>query len=80
MYVCVTCVAGSCPQSAESLILSSDLEVSGKVLEANGPSRHCHGEVDSSGFYKLCLSDLYPPGGLRSLAWFSAVVRLCPGS
>ncbi|CAK6960468.1 IgGFc-binding protein [Scomber scombrus] len=73
------CLGGSCPKcSSEHLALYSDPEACGKMLEVNGPFRHCHGKVDTSSFYKHCVSDLCLHGGLQpalchSLAEYTAV-------
>lgn len=73
------CLGGSCPKcSPERLARFSDPESCGKILEVNGPFRHCHGKVDPSSFYKRCVSDLCFHGGLQpalchSLAEYTAV-------
>ncbi|KAM6995326.1 IgGFc-binding protein [Tautogolabrus adspersus] len=73
------CLGGSCPKcSTERLALFSDPEACGKILEVNGPFRHCHGKVNPSSFYKRCVSDLCLHGGLQpalchSLAVYTAV-------
>ncbi|XP_051261445.1 IgGFc-binding protein-like isoform X2 [Dicentrarchus labrax] len=73
------CLGGSCPKcSSERLSRLSDPEACGKILEVNGPFRHCHGKVDPSSFYKRCISDLCLHGGLQpalchSLAEYTAV-------
>ncbi|XP_041798261.1 IgGFc-binding protein-like [Chelmon rostratus] len=73
------CLGGSCPKcSSERLVRFSDPEACGKILEVNGPFRHCHGKVDPSSFYKRCVSDLCLHGGLQpalchSLAEYTAV-------
>ncbi|CAJ1061665.1 LOW QUALITY PROTEIN: IgGFc-binding protein [Xyrichtys novacula] len=73
------CLGGSCPKcSSERLALFSDPEACGKILEVNGPFRHCHGKVNPSSFYKRCVSDLCLHGGLQpalchSLALYTAV-------
>lgn len=73
------CLGGSCPKcSSERLARFSDPEACGKILEVNGPFRHCHGKVDPSSFYKRCASDLCLHGGLQpalchSLAEYTAV-------
>ncbi|KAM9352917.1 IgGFc-binding protein-like [Symphorus nematophorus] len=73
------CLGGSCPKcSSERLARFSDPEACGKILEVNGPFRHCHGKVDPSSFYKHCVSDLCLHGGLQpalchSLAEYTAV-------
>ncbi|XP_070690944.1 IgGFc-binding protein [Pempheris klunzingeri] len=73
------CLGGSCLKcSSEHLTRFSDPEACGKILEVNGPFRHCHGKVDPSIFYKRCLSDLCLHGGLQSalchsLAEYTAV-------
>ncbi|KAM3613584.1 uncharacterized protein V6R79_001825 [Siganus canaliculatus] len=60
------CLGGSCPKcSPERLASFSDLEACGKILEVNGPFRHCHSKVDPSSFYKHCISDLCLHGGLQ---------------
>ncbi|XP_028281769.1 IgGFc-binding protein-like [Parambassis ranga] len=62
------CLGGSCPKcSSERLARFSDPEACGKILEVNGPFRHCHGKVDPSSFYKRCISDLCLHGGLQSV-------------
>ncbi|XP_074538742.1 IgGFc-binding protein [Halichoeres trimaculatus] len=61
------CLGGSCPKcSSEHLALFSDPEACGKILEVNGPFRHCHGKVNPSSFYKHCVSDLCLYRGLQS--------------
>lgn len=73
------CLGGSCPKcSSERLARFSDPEACGKILEVNGPFRHCHGKVDPSSFYKRCVSDLCLHEGLQpalchSLAVYTAV-------
>ncbi|XP_030248331.1 IgGFc-binding protein-like isoform X5 [Sparus aurata] len=73
------CLGGSCPKcSSERLARFSDPEACGKILEVNGPFRHCHGKVDPSSFYKRCVSDLCLREGLQpalchSLAVYTAV-------
>ncbi|KAE8288669.1 IgGFc-binding protein Fcgamma-binding protein antigen [Larimichthys crocea] len=73
------CLGGSCPKcSSENQARFSDPEACGKILEVNGPFRHCHGKVDPSSFYKRCVSDLCLHGGLQpalchSLAAYTAV-------
>lgn len=73
------CLGGSCPKcSPERLARFSDPESCGKILEVNGPFRHCHGKVDPSSFYKRCVSDLCLHGGFQpalchSLAEYTAV-------
>lgn len=73
------CLGGSCPNcSSERLARFSDPEACGKILEVNGPFRHCHGKVDPSSFYTRCLTDLCLHGGLQtalchSLANYAAV-------
>lgn len=52
--------------SSERLVRSSDPEACGKILEVNGPFKHCHGKVDPSSFNKHCISDLCLHGGLQS--------------
>ncbi|XP_008299291.1 IgGFc-binding protein-like [Stegastes partitus] len=73
------CLGGSCPEcSSADLARFSDPEACRKILEVNGPFRHCHGKVDPSSFYKRCVSDLCLHGGLQpalchSLADYTAV-------
>ncbi|XP_041649020.1 IgGFc-binding protein isoform X2 [Cheilinus undulatus] len=73
------CLGGSCPKcSSERLALFSDPKACGKILEVNGPFRHCHGKVNPSSFYKRCVSDLCLHRGLQpalchSLAVYTAV-------
>uniref|UniRef100_A0A3Q3EKG2 VWFD domain-containing protein n=1 Tax=Labrus bergylta TaxID=56723 RepID=A0A3Q3EKG2_9LABR len=73
------CLGGSCPKcSTERLAHFSDPEACGKILEVNGPFRHCHGKVNPSIFYKRCVSDLCLHGGLQpalchSLAVYTSV-------
>uniref|UniRef100_A0A3Q3GMI2 IgGFc-binding protein-like n=1 Tax=Labrus bergylta TaxID=56723 RepID=A0A3Q3GMI2_9LABR len=73
------CLGGSCPKcSTERLAHFSDPEACGKILEVNGPFRHCHGQVNPSIFYKRCVSDLCLHGGLQpalchSLAVYTSV-------
>nr|XP_046255484.1 IgGFc-binding protein-like isoform X2 [Scatophagus argus] len=73
------CLGGSYPKcSSERLAHFSDPESCGKILEVNGPFRHCHGKVDPSSFYRHCVSDLCLHGGLQpalchSLAEYTAV-------
>lgn len=51
--------------SIECLVCFADLKAWGKILEVNGPFRHCHGKVDPSSFHKRCVSDLCLHGGLQ---------------
>uniref|UniRef100_A0A8D2ZEQ9 VWFD domain-containing protein n=1 Tax=Scophthalmus maximus TaxID=52904 RepID=A0A8D2ZEQ9_SCOMX len=73
------CLGGSCPKcSSERLAHFADPKACGKMLQVNGPFRHCHAKVDPSSFYKRCVSDLCLHGGLQpalchSLADYSAV-------
>ncbi|XP_077431132.1 IgGFc-binding protein-like isoform X2 [Vanacampus margaritifer] len=73
------CLGGSCPNcSSEALERFSDPAACGKILEVNGPFRHCHSEVDPSSFYKSCISDLclygdVQPAVCRSLAEYADV-------
>ncbi|XP_077384324.1 IgGFc-binding protein [Festucalex cinctus] len=73
------CRGGSCPNcSSEALERFSDPAACGKILEVNGPFRHCHSEVDPSSFYKSCVSDLClygdaQPAVCRSLAEYADV-------
>ncbi|KAM9782502.1 IgGFc-binding protein [Neosynchiropus ocellatus] len=53
------CLGGSCPTcTSERSVQYSDLEACGKILEVNGPFRHCHARVDPSRFYQRCVTDL----------------------
>uniref|UniRef100_A0A3Q2YAJ3 IgGFc-binding protein-like n=2 Tax=Hippocampus comes TaxID=109280 RepID=A0A3Q2YAJ3_HIPCM len=73
------CLGGSCPNcSSEALHPFSDPVACGKILEVNGPFRHCHSKVDPSSFYKSCVSDLclygdVQPAVCRSLAEYADV-------
>lgn len=73
------CPGGTCPKcSPEHLAHFSDQESCGRILQVNGPFRHCHSKVDPSSFYKRCISDLCLHGGLQpalchSLAEYTAV-------
>ncbi|XP_049587088.1 IgGFc-binding protein isoform X3 [Syngnathus scovelli] len=61
------CLGGSCPNcSSEALDRFSDPAACGKILEVNGPFRHCHSKVDPSGFYKSCVSDLCLYGDVQT--------------
>ncbi|XP_061531066.1 IgGFc-binding protein [Phycodurus eques] len=73
------CLGGSCPNcSSEALDRFSDPAACGKILEVNGPFKHCHSKVDPSSFYKSCVSDLclygdVLPAVCRSLAEYADV-------
>ncbi|KAM4600962.1 IgGFc-binding protein-like [Polymixia lowei] len=72
------CLGGSCPTClSEQRARYSDPGACGRILEANGPFRDCHGKVDPSSFYKRCVDDLCLHGGLQhvlcnSLAEYTA--------
>lgn len=60
------CLGGSCPNcSPDHLAHYSDPEACGRILEVNGPFRHCHSKVDPSSFYMHCISDLCLYGDLQ---------------
>ncbi|XP_061677224.1 IgGFc-binding protein [Syngnathoides biaculeatus] len=73
------CQGGSCPNcSSEALNRFSDPTACGKILEVNGPFKHCHSKVDPFSFYKNCVSDLclygdVLPAVCRSLAEYAEV-------
>ncbi|XP_057690269.1 IgGFc-binding protein isoform X2 [Corythoichthys intestinalis] len=60
------CLGGSCPNcSSDTLAPLSDPAGCGKILEVNGPFKHCHSKVDPSSFYKSCIGGLCLYGDVR---------------